>query len=587
MGIWRALMLGCALLAPPAHAGVDKHLARAEEVKRTSMAAFDQEIGRVMADLSRLTTVQRDRLDYLLAWRDTFTGDYVAAINEFERLIAQSGDEVVRFRSRVTLLNALTLARRYSEAYEHLTLLVDDVDAMPDRAARDQALGVIAQLLNQGAQYKESLAFSRRLMQEGEQAWARCGAQFLIVEAQARSGDLRDVSPEALQWADRCSTEGEAVFAGLLRAQLARLHLRNNRPEAALAMLAAHAEAMAATRYPSLAIDVETIQAQAYLAQEKYADADAMAASAIAKVAPGVASESLGQAWRVRYLVAKAQGDNAGALSAHEQLLATEMAYANDIGQRALAYQMARYQARANALQIESLNQQNELLTLQQEVASKNTQAARLTIALLLTVLAFGLFWAIRAVRLRRHFQVLAQRDSLTQVANRRYFVEQVTSALEQLQRHQQSAVLILVDLDYFKLINDRYGHAEGDEVLQRAAAALREQVRNGELIGRIGGEEFAILLPRIEADLALQRAESFRRALHTVPYGPADARRSLTASFGIVSSANAGYNLRSLMTKADAALYVAKNAGRDRVEVFRETPIEAPEQALASPASF
>jgi diguanylate cyclase (GGDEF)-like protein len=299
------------------------------------------------------------------------------------------------------------------------------------------------------------------------------------------------------------------------------------------------------------------------------ARADAAAILAIDRAPPDATTESQAQAWRVRYDLAKARGDLAAALAHYQRYTEASRAYADDAGQRALAFQMARYEARAKNLQIESLNQQNQVLTLQQQVAVKNAEAARLTVALLSTLLAFGLFWAIRTWRLRRHFQQLAQRDSLTQVANRRYFIEQVTERLAQLQRARQSAALILVDLDYFKLINDRYGHAEGDEVLQRAAAALAKEIASGELLGRIGGEEFAVLLPRVERSEAIARAERFRLALHSVDYGTGPERRRLSASFGVCDSAIAGYALRDLMSKADAALYVAKDTGRDRVVTF------------------
>ncbi len=570
-GCFQFLVGACAFAAFAAGASVDESLARAEDVKRTSMTEFNRELSLIMADESRLTDRQRDHLAYLLAWRDSFSGDFVSAINEFERLIADAEDPVIRFRSRVTMLNALTVARRYVEAYEQLNELIGDVEHVSDPAARDQALGVIAQLLNHSAQYQQSLQYSQRLIREGAQPWARCGAQMLILEARVRAGELNDVDPEYSQWAERCSNQGEEVFSGLMRTQLARLHLSNGRPEAALSLLATRAESMAATRYPYLLIDIAAIKARAFLMQGKFEAAIDEAQRAIDAASPELSTESRSLAWRVRYEAEKSLGRTDAALFAHEQLLSAEMSYADDVGRRSLAYQMARFEANAKSLEIESLNRQNEVLVLQQQVSTKNAQTAWLAVALLTSLLAFGLHWSIRAMRVRRHFQLLSQRDSLTKVSNRRHFVEQVTKKLEEAKRRGTFASLILIDLDFFKLINDRYGHAEGDDVLQRAAAELCAHVAEGELIGRIGGEEFAILLPGVSKSDAAKRAELCRLSVRKVPYGTNDAQRPLTASFGIASTDQSGYELRELMIKADAALYMAKDAGRDRVSVYHE----------------
>jgi diguanylate cyclase (GGDEF)-like protein len=242
-----------------------------------------------------------------------------------------------------------------------------------------------------------------------------------------------------------------------------------------------------------------------------------------------------------------------------------DRAYLDDVGQRALAFELARHEARAKSLQIESLNRRNQVLELEQQVAAKDVQTARLSILLLLTVLASAIFWALRTRRMKRHFQNLAQSDSLTSVSSRPYFMDRAVARLEQLQRDDQHAALIVIDLDYFKNVNDQYGHAVGDDVLQRAAFACGILLEPSDLFGRLGGEEFAILSV-VSMERAVALAERCRLALHEISFGSEEKPSTLSGSFGVASSEYSGYDLRSLLVHADAALYEAKRKGRNRV---------------------
>lgn len=180
-------------------------------------------------------------------------------------------------------------------------------------------------------------------------------------------------------------------------------------------------------------------------------------------------------------------------------------------------------------------------------------------------VLLYGLAWYREHFLLERGerltLEALANTDALTGLPNRRALygaVERLLNAADQ----GKPACLILLDLDHFKGINDRYGHNAGDAVLAQAATRLRERLRGGDTVGRWGGEEFLIVLPGADAAGAEQVAERLRREVGTLPFpevGP------VTASLG-VAQAEPGDDLGRWVARADAALYRAKVAGRDRV---------------------
>jgi len=154
-----------------------------------------------------------------------------------------------------------------------------------------------------------------------------------------------------------------------------------------------------------------------------------------------------------------------------------------------------------------------------------------------------------------------AKSDPLTGLANRRGFHD----ALSQIDVRE--GALIYADYDRFKQLNDTLGHDAGDAALIHLARVIREQIRAGDTAARIGGEEFAIWLPRASLDLGMRIAERIRIKLGTTPWDWNGRHWPLSASFGVAASPETNRSVENLPAQADAALYVAKNSGRNRVE--------------------
>ncbi|HVI58954.1 MAG TPA: GGDEF domain-containing protein [Luteimonas sp.] len=160
----------------------------------------------------------------------------------------------------------------------------------------------------------------------------------------------------------------------------------------------------------------------------------------------------------------------------------------------------------------------------------------------------------------------LATQDALTELCNRRHFIESMEKEIARAMRHQRPLSLCIVDVDLFKPVNDRYGHISGDEVLRQIAALVRRHVRNDDLAARIGGEEFAVLLPECDAAAAYGFAERVREAVAAATFSPGGEPRQITVSIGIAALSPARDTRPRLMAAADAALYRAKAEGRNRV---------------------
>lgn len=168
----------------------------------------------------------------------------------------------------------------------------------------------------------------------------------------------------------------------------------------------------------------------------------------------------------------------------------------------------------------------------------------------------------------QRHLREQALRDPLTGLGNRRYFDERANSAMALTGRHKRPLTALMVDIDHFKRINDELGHAAGDDVLCALGNALKASLRGGDFCGRLGGEEFAVVLPDIDRAGGAVTAERLRQDLERLHVNSAATRGPInfTVSIGVAAYPEDGDELEALLQCADRRLYRAKEGGRNRV---------------------
>ena len=184
-------------------------------------------------------------------------------------------------------------------------------------------------------------------------------------------------------------------------------------------------------------------------------------------------------------------------------------------------------------------------------------------------------------LRLQRELQRVAHEDSLTGASNRGRFVELLGAEIERANRHGRALSLVLFDVDRFKQVNDTYGHAAGDAALRSLAAVAKAQLRRSDVLGRLGGEEFALLLPETGGDGALQVAERLREAVAAIPVAHADRSFAVTISLG-VSSLLPGDTPDRVLARADEALYAGKRSGRNRTVAWEARTAQSTLERLA-----
>ncbi|KNH30372.1 diguanylate cyclase [Pseudomonas syringae] len=168
--------------------------------------------------------------------------------------------------------------------------------------------------------------------------------------------------------------------------------------------------------------------------------------------------------------------------------------------------------------------------------------------------------------QMEAELQRLASTDVLTQSSNRRHFFECAHHEFEQARLNGAPMAFLLLDIDDFKVVNDTYGHQEGDKVLQCIAESGRAALRRGDLFGRIGGEEFAAVFPGCAPDMAMQVAERLQREIQRLNFSHDDQTFGITVSQGLSSLTHEDESIDTLFARADAAMYQAKRQGKNRI---------------------
>ncbi len=160
----------------------------------------------------------------------------------------------------------------------------------------------------------------------------------------------------------------------------------------------------------------------------------------------------------------------------------------------------------------------------------------------------------------------LSRRDDLTGIYNRAYTYELAEREIILAQRHDYPLSVMMIDVDFFKMINDQYGHPVGDDVLIQIVSLIKTEIRDSDILGRYGGEEFVVFLPHSNSQDSYEVAERIRLAVANAPFVAGDETLSVTISIGIKMMDESAQNMDILVSCADKALYAAKQAGRNQV---------------------
>ncbi len=591
IGIFRSLAFVALLVLTPLAASASEQserlLREADELRSSRPDDFERMLRQL--DLrSDLVPRQQEYLRYLHAYAAAYRGRFEESINAARPLAEDAVDPNIRVRSGALLVNNYTVLRRFADGLRQLNRSLR-LAGKADPEPRRHVLYVAAMLHNEIGQYRMGEEYADRLLvQTGVSARTRCFTSELKYEAMLNLRTLPADDALLRGSIERCSEIREPIVANFIRGILARKLAADGKRAEAIALLERAMPEIEATGFPNLIGQMHSLLGELLGAARRDVDATRHAQLAVEHAGNMDRSLSLIAAYRTLYDVAERRGDMRAALRYYRQYADADVDYLNEVNAREMAYQVVRQELQQKGQEISLLNNQNRVLQLQGQVeqqSARNMQVLALLLALLLTAIGY---WAYRVKRMEATLRRRTEIDALTGVYSRQHFTRCVQRQLGKDAVVGQESALVMFDLDNFKACNDRHGHDMGDWALTRAAQACVGVRREGDWIGRLGGEEFAIFLPATGRDEALRIAEACRRAVEGIDSGETGRQIDITASFGVATAAAAGHDLTALLSQADKALYRAKHEGRNRVRAYDESLVgesPAPRLRLAHPA--
>jgi len=548
---------------------IDQQLAHADQIRSSDPQAFSRIIEELNSQHQQLSTTQQDLLKYLHAYNTAFAGQFDKAIKLSKEILLSNANAAVKFRTKLTLANILALAKNWPESMHYLSDVIAKLPEISDQKLYQKSVEVITLTYKLYGQYEQALLFANKMPPQKMGTRGDCFIKTQVLEAKLKLNQLTDFHPFINQSIKSCELAKESMWANFIRSYLATNYLENNAPTKALDVLLIHLPDIEATGYPRLTIEAYASIARAFWLKGKGAKAEEFALKALNHVKGLETTKPVVDAYYLLYQIKKSKSNHEAALDYHEKYTLADKAYMDETAAKHLAYQMAEHKAAEHKQQIELLGEQNKLLKVEQQLANSEAENNRLIITLLAAIIALLLFFGYRSWLNQRRLKELAEFDVLTGIFNRGHFSHVAQSALTYCQNTGQELSIIIFDLDFFKLINDKHGHACGDWALKRTVEVCRSIGRKNDIFARLGGEEFCILLPSCDLNTATILAEQCRKEIETIDTKSSGFHFKITASFGVTDAKKSGYNLEKLLANADSAAYSSKHNGRNRVTIF------------------
>ncbi len=577
------LLLAALMLAPPlacASPAFEAMLRQADAVRSSDPEQFASLLGQLNASIGSASTRQREHLEYLKAYQLAFSGRFDLGIEAAKSLFERSTDVRTRFRAGALIVNAYASTRDFGEGLRYLNQILPLAGQIDEPELRHHGWAAAGSISNHVGQYQDGLRYTDLILADSPSERTRCFAGTLRMESLYKLGQLEEREDELRGMIEQCQEAGEPLFGNYGRGYLARLMADRGERNEAVVFLNRYLPEVKASGYPRAIGEYHSILAEIYLDSGDFSQAEQHARETIAQGAMMTNSAPLVVAWRVLFESALQRGDTAAALAHHINYSDASRAYVNEVGARALAYEQVMSETREKNQTIELLNRENQVLQLRDQVSTQARRNEQLLVALLVVLLGTIAFWAWRTKRAQILFRRLAETDALTGVSNRMHFSHRAQEALAYCRKEGEEVGLVMFDLDEFKSINDRFGHATGDWVLVEVAKVCADICRKNDRFGRLGGEEFAFLLVGCDLPSSVAMAQACRKRIAAIDTSATGHMFHVTASFGVAGTRACGYDFLTLLSRADDALYQAKHAGRDRV---RTHGLESDTSAIAA----
>lgn len=541
-----------------------------ESLFSSNTKAFIQQVNE-LSNGSKQGLSEQDKitLKFYVGRAAILRSDYAVAESSLTEVLNLSDDITLKYRAVISLVNLHQHTGNFYQAFSYGLQFGDEKFSAVDDETKAVGYMAMALAMMDSGLYDESANLMRAIEVTKVTAQTRCAALYLKSQIAYKSGIFVNPLEQIIIDNEQCFSEQQMLYALLTYSAISIIHLNQSQPEKALKLLQDKDTAVSQLGYDNLTLMWLAVQVRAYASNHS----KVIAGSSAKQLETFLNSKAIENSLEVALLAYqglaasyKLLGDLQKAVHYLELYQQAYQKANNRQMTAALAYYAALMQAAERKQEINLLNQQTRQLQLENELAKAESVNQKLYLLVAGTLLLLLITVLYRSHRSGIKLKERVTFDKLTRVFSRDHFEDVLATCLNLAQNQQQKLGFVLFDLDNFKQVNDTYGHQTGDWVLQQAANAAQECLRKSDAIGRIGGEEFAILLQDCDLEMSRALAESVRLAIADIDTTPTGHKFAVTASFGVSTAQDYGYSARKLFSVADEALYQAKQQGRNRV---------------------
>jgi diguanylate cyclase (GGDEF)-like protein len=535
-------------------------LDQAEAVRTQSPQQTVQLVAQLDTHYQDLSAYQKQQLTFLKAYIYTLQGKQEDAITWATKIVDSNHPEIA-LKANLLLATVYDHRKDFKNGYSFLFNALKLGGLLSNEGLQVSLYTVATQLHLSANVYGKALEYATNIVGQASAPRSFCVGYALQLNATIKLTNA--YSQELLKKAQQaCIRANEPLLLHSISLYIAEVELVKSPLYVRDSMLAALPE-LQKIGYVYAVIQAEYFLGSAELQLGSYAVAESILNRVYQHAMQLNDTQTANKAILLLAEAYNKNGDSLAAIAAYKQHSAALNSYIDEYKQRNVAYYLAQADFMESENQLALLKSQNELLQLESKL-QKDERLNTLLISIALLTLLLLVIYVLNSKRVA--LNRLATTDFLTRLFNRRYFNEAVSKHLAN-RRRQAVYSLVVFDIDLFKQINDQFGHAAGDKVLTTIAQCCQEQVRQQDILARIGGEEFALFLPGCNLADAQGIAEECRHSLEQLVISFEDHNIKVTASFGIAASQTADFE--SLLKQADDALYQAKTGGRNCIRVY------------------
>lgn len=553
---------------------ISEQLRNADLLKSSNHESFSKILSQIEPEFDNLSERQKYYYLYLRGYSNAYKGLIKEAITHYKHVEENSKDTELRYRASLSLVNLYALKKNWQNGFEYLDNIAKDYHDISNRDIRHQGLIAAGIFYNELEQYEMANIFANRLLNDQVLGRNLCLAKSVKLKADLSIGNFDSLEKELINSVEICTKFDELVIVNILRSYLATYYLAENKPKQLIELLEKNLEEINKTHYQFLILESNSLLAQAYLKTDDFGSAQKYALTVTNNQNMSDYPKAAMNSYKVLSVVEKSNKNYDSAFAYQDKYIKSKESLFEQTKAKQLAVESAKHRAVERDNEISLLNQQNQILQLEQNLAKEEAVANRWIISLLILSVSLMVLWLFYIKRSQQRLKYLAEYDGLTRICNRTHFTESASTILKTLSKSSSMVSFIMFDLDDFKKVNDSFGHVTGDRVLQSAAHACSGCVRKADIFGRIGGEEFAIILPGCDIEQAMKIAEDCRQNLSKIDITESGCKIDVSASFGVTETKSSGYDLKDLLAHADDAMYQAKKSGRNQVIFWKDAVV-------------